>query len=168
METKVDGRSLPRKSLRQIFDSKWIPEPNSGCWLWLGATDGRKGYGRVNIAKSNKSHRQAHRLGYELYKCPIPDRLVLDHKCRNPSCVNPDHLEPVTQLENMRRGEYKKGLALGGMASGEVQKAKTHCPNGHEYTPENTLKRERGWRGCKACHREKEAFRRMSRGNSNV
>jgi hypothetical protein len=138
---------------------QYATEPNSGCWLWLGADDGRKGYGRVNPSKYGQ--RQAHRVMYEMYKGPIPSGLIIDHKCKTPSCVNPDHMEPVTNLENMKRGRYREGLALGGKANGKRQQAKTHCPSGHEYTVENTYIYN-GWRQCRPCHAARERKRRTA------
>ena len=105
--------------LPQRIETKIMPEPNSGCWLWAASLDG-KGYGQVSI---NGRPRRAHRVVYEYERGPIPAGLDLDHKCRNPICVNPDHLEPVTRGENLRRG-------IGNRAA---LHAKTHCPNGHEY-----------------------------------
>lgn len=75
-----------------------------GCWVWQWAKDAN-GYGK----KRHDGHmRMAHRVYYELRHGPIPDDLPLDHLCRNPSCVNPDHLEPVTNAENLRRGTRTK------------------------------------------------------------
>ncbi len=74
---------------------KIMPEPNSGCWFWLGALS--RGYGSLKNAR-------AHRVAYEMTIGPIPEGLVIDHLCRVTSCVNPDHLEAVTQAENVRRG----------------------------------------------------------------
>lgn len=75
------------------------------CWIWRGH-HGRFGYGLFTWAPSRgvSKVRAAHRVAYELLKGPIPDGLVLDHLCRNPPCVNPDHLEPVPQVVNMVRG----------------------------------------------------------------
>lgn len=78
-------------------------DPDTGCWLWLGCKS-PLGYGYVK----RSGHRAAHRLYYTEHVGPIPDGLVLDHLCRNPSCVNPDHLEPVTNAENGRRGICSK------------------------------------------------------------
>lgn len=116
--------------------------PN-GCWLWTGPKSAGRapGYGRVYIG--GKGY-QAHRLAYEELVGPIPAGLVIDHLCRNPACVNPAHLEPVTNAENIRRG-----LAI-----------RTHCPQGHEYTPENVRHRANGHRSCKRCHRDEEAVRK--------
>ena len=155
------ARDSARKTPLEILESKYTPEPMSGCWLWFGATDGRKGYGRVQPGKAHR-HRQAHRLSYDLHKGPIPEGLVVDHICNNPSCVNPDHLQAITQLENMKRGRYKEGLALGGMANGRRQKAKTHCPQGHPYTKGNLRASKDGFRRCLTCHREREIASRAA------
>lgn len=113
----------------------------SGCWEWQGNTD-EDGYGQVFW--EGKSYR-AHRFSYETYVGPIPDGLVLDHLCRNHGCVNPEHVEPVTQRVNVMRGE---GIA-------QANAVKTRCINGHEFTAENTNITPQGWRDCRTCSREK-------------
>ncbi len=95
-----------------------IPEPNTGCWLW-------EGYGKYGLIRVNGKHVLAHRAAYEAFIGPIPDGMHIDHLCRTPSCVNPAHLEPVTQRENVQRGTYGRDL-------------RTHCTRGHELTDENT------------------------------
>lgn len=79
------------------LEAKSIPEPNSGCLLWLAYTD-PSGYGRLHF---NGRQRLAHRLSYENAKGPIPAGLHLLHKCDVPCCINPDHLRPGTQAENV-------------------------------------------------------------------
>jgi hypothetical protein len=80
-----------------------MPEPNTGCWLWLGSDSGN-GYGKVSIDGKDM---MVHRVVYELLVGPIPDGLVLDHipRCRCRRCCNPDHLEPVTIQVNTHRGK---------------------------------------------------------------
>lgn len=83
------------KPLEVRFERLYIPEPNSGCWLWLGDLD-RKGYGELNLGtgiSGKRKRRGAHIVGYELERGPVPEGLELDHLCRTPICVNPDHLE---------------------------------------------------------------------------
>ncbi len=131
--------------------SKYIPDPATGCWIWQASlTPG--GYGCVGV---NSRRVPAHRFFYELYKSKIPDGLQIDHLCRNRACVNPDHLEPVTQRENLLRGIGVSAQSI----------AKTHCPKGHLYTPENTYHRpsKPHWRACRICNREKTIQRRTGK-----
>lgn len=79
-------------------------ERTEGCWFWIGSRD-RLGYGRLH---HDGRPRLAHRLFFELTNGPVPDGLELDHLCRVPSCVRPDHLEPVTHAENLRRGRVAR------------------------------------------------------------
>ncbi len=93
-----------RGSLRHdlaVLDRYWIDE--NDCWLWLGNIN--KGYGRC---KWNGKNVGAHRVFYEVHKGPIPTGADIDHLCRVPSCVNPDHLEAVSRAENTRRGAGTK------------------------------------------------------------
>lgn len=117
------------------YEDKIMPEPNSGCWLWVGPRIG--GYGAVQVDGKTK---RAHRLVYEAERGPIPQGLVLDHLCRTPACVNPDHLEPVTFAENIRRG-------VGFTA---INHRKLGCPKGHLYDYTDI----RGGRVCLTCARE--------------
>lgn len=142
----------PRKDLHDRFMAFVQMDPNGGCWLWSGANDGGAGYGRF-LAREQVGERQAHRVAYAMFCEPIPTGLELDHKCNVPACVNPAHLEPVTREENMRRAS-KIGLALGGLANGARNRAKTHCPHGHEYALTASVSPE-GWRRCKVCNAAK-------------
>ena len=128
------GISRPLADARERFLGK-IERTASGCWEWQGYID-RHGYGRITI---NYKPHSAHRVGYELFVGPIPDGLVIDHLCRNRACVNPEHLEPVTNDENVRRGLRSP--------------TKTHCVHGHEFTIENTRISASGRRRCLECER---------------
>lgn len=92
-------------TLLQRFEKKYIPEPNSGCWLWLG-TINNAGYGRLRYDKS-KSLGSAHRIAWELFRGPIPDGLLALHRCDNSYCVNPDHLFIGDYKANVRDSKQK-------------------------------------------------------------
>ena len=132
-----------RKTLSAAFHEKITGEPNSGCWLWTGTNDGRHGYGRIWL---DGKMRYAHRVGYELLAGSIPEGLELDHLCRVPCCVNPDHLVPVSHRENCRRG-------ITGAVNGAREAAKTHCKRGHPYNKVNTFVDRKGKRVCRTCKR---------------
>jgi hypothetical protein len=106
-----------------------------GCWEWIACRD-RAGYGRLLVGKSAGL---AHRYIYELMIGPVPEGLELDHLCRNTSCVNPAHLEPVSHQENCRRGRQTE--------------RKTHCPRGHPYSGDNLYINPNGSQKCRECHR---------------
>ncbi len=110
-----------------------VHRPELGpCWVWTGPLD-QEGYGNIRVGEIMD---KTHRASYRCHKGEIPAGLDLDHLCRTRSCANPDHLDPVTHIENVRRGE-----------TGKYQTLKTHCPKGHEYTPENV----RMWNGSRSC-----------------
>jgi hypothetical protein len=119
-----------------------VIDPVTGCWVYTGYIS-PNGYGQV-VRRPRKY--QAHRYTYEQVVGPIPEGLDLDHLCRNRACCNPDHLEPVTRRENCLRG-------LCGHITGAKNKAKTHCPQGHEYNEANT-RYCKGERSCRVCARE--------------
>lgn len=82
-------------------------DQSTGCWIWQRRTT--ENYGVAVITSGGKKRNwKAHILYYTLYKGAVPTGLVLDHKCRNTRCVNPEHLEPVTHVENVRRGKNAK------------------------------------------------------------
>ena len=129
--------------LPERFWSKCMPEPNSGCWLWLAAST--RGYGAYAYSGSDDV-RPAHRVTYETLVGAIPDGLVIDHLCRQPCCVNPSHMEPVTIGENVRRGDTR--------SNGSHNREKSACPSGHAYDQQNTYTRRNGGRGCIECRRD--------------
>lgn len=128
--------------LPAFLEDKIQPEPNSGCWLWLGGLrDKDEGYGGAGYA--GKTWR-THKLIYTLLKCEVPVNLALDHDYRNRICCNPDHLTPRTWKENIHRGV---GIAAKNLT-------KTHCSKGHEFTPENTyhyFSKKGRMRQCRIC-----------------
>lgn len=123
--------------LRARVQQHSIPEPNTGCWLWIGAVL-KNGYG---VASRDGRSALAHRVSYEAHIGPIPDGMHLDHLCRMRCCVNPDHLEPVTPAENLRRGEGQKPHAV--------------CRRGHPMTPDNLVYDNGHIRRCATCSRAK-------------
>lgn len=129
------------------FWAKVDPCRTDGCWFWT-ASRNKLGYGRF-YAYGVKSH-AAHRYAHELLVGPIPDGLEINHVCRQPSCVNPQHLEAVTHQVNMR-------LGFTGVPSGVQQRAKTMCPYGHYYSAANTYVNPRGERQCRTCVRTRVA-----------
>jgi hypothetical protein len=127
-------------NLRQRMESKTVR--SASCWNWTGALT-KDGYGTVTVDGRTQ---YAHRVAYEMERGQIPAGLVMDHLCRNRRCVNPDHLEPVTNRTNVLRGAAK----LGGPA------LKTACKWGHPYDERNTGRRaDDNRRYCLTCSREK-------------
>ena len=145
----------PKSNPLERFESFVSPEPNSGCWLWTGYLDAH-GYARLGVVIHDGRWipRPAHQIAYEVFRGPIPDGLVLDHLCRVRCCVNPDHLEAVTNEENLKRGIRDAG----NKAACAKARAKTHCKHGHQYTDETTLRDKNGNRFCSICR--KASFRR--------
>lgn len=142
----------------QRFEDKFHTEPNSGCWIWLGSLDSG-GYGMFKDQGKNK---KAHRVSFELYRNVLPQgptgrTLECDHLCRTRCCVNPDHLELVTRIVNVRRGVRPEQTSA-------QHQAQTHCLRGHEFTPENTYysRMKKGYlhRDCRQC---KAAYQRNRR-----
>lgn len=124
-----------------------LPKQSEDCWIWLGNLDDW-GYGRaVSVRVSPTRTKMAHRWVYEQRVGPIPAGEQIDHLCRIPCCVNPEHLEAVTVAENVRRGLH-----------GELRLA---CRRNHPATPENTyVRKSDNARKCRVCARDD---RRISR-----
>lgn len=118
------------------------------CWVWT-AGKFEDGYA---IFQLHGKLKKAHCVTYEWAHGPVPGELVLDHLCRNRSCVNPFHLEPVTQQINVHRGTS--------FAAANSQK--THCPAGHEYDEANTHVSKSGRRSCRKCGAERMRQKRAA------
>lgn len=123
---------LLAKTFAERIASHVVTDEN-GCEVWTGYRYSN-GYSGISW---NGTQVLGHRLSYEQRVGPIPDGLVIDHLCRNKACINPAHLEPVTSGENTRRA------------------MRTHCVNGHEFTPQNVYRPGDGKRYCRECRRRR-------------
>lgn len=142
-----------RVPIAQRLWSKLDRSDPKACWVWPGGKN-RKGYGVIESGAPYHRPRPAHRVAYELTIGPIPEGLVIDHLCRNHSCVNPAHLEAVTIRENIMRGVNPKVL---------LHLARK-CKRGHDLTPENSVwHKSNGKRRCRECIREYSRQRRLSK-----
>lgn len=132
---------LPERiRLRIVFQSFEKKGVSGHCWIWTGPL--YTGYGRISYRSKTL---KAHRAVYEILVGAIPAGLELDHLCCNRACVNPSHLEPVTRLENIKRSH------IYGIGNG----TRTHCRQGHEFTPSN-IYRWHGKRFCLKCQRYRQ------------
>jgi hypothetical protein len=114
---------------------KYIHRSLTGCWLWTKTSPDKNGYCHVG------RHNLAHRWVYENLVGPIPNGKLLHHRkeiCSSKRCVNPDHVELTTPSDHIDAGP-------------NINRSKTHCVRGHEYTKENTIIDKSGWRKCLAC-----------------
>lgn len=128
-----------REPLADRFWRKVALTDDGGCWLWQASFMG-VGYGGFSV---DGVMRYAHRVAYELIVGPIPEGLHIDHLCRVRHCVNPSHLEAVTQAENIRRGCGPAAIAV----------RENRCHRGHEFTLESTRLESNGKRHCRTCAR---------------
>jgi len=131
------------------FTPKWLISKTHSyegtpCWEWQ-ANKLYNGYGSFWVKKGKDVC--AHRWSYEHYVGPIPTGYHVDHLCRNISCVNPDHLEPVTPIVNAQR-------------AAKTWKSLTHCKRGHEFIEENTYTSPNGRKHCRSCRKVSEATQR--------
>jgi hypothetical protein len=139
---------------------KWVPvderlarlsHDEGECRIWHGSTSGRGSYGQIRV---DGVLLYAHRVAWEVANGPIPEGMQVDHLCRQTLCIRPDHLEPVTPEENMRRSR------------GWRQKAA--CKYGHPFTEDNVYRDPRGHRGCRTCRRGRLKQWRAEGNDSNA
>jgi hypothetical protein len=136
-----------RSVIEKRFEDKYVPEPNTGCWLWTGTTAGY-GYGSLRISPARMW--PAHRVSYLLHKGHMQEGLVIDHLCRNRGCVNPEHLELVTHAVNILRG----------VGAGANFERRTHCGRGHLLSEDNVAKNLADKRRrCLICRRAADILR---------
>ena len=131
------NRKLLERLFKKITVSKTNIYKNVPCWEWQAYIN-KRGYGEVGFRAKK---RNAYKVFYEIFVEIVPKGLELDHLCRNTRCVNPAHLEPVTHIENMRRGNSASTLNM----------KKTHCKYGHELSGWNLLPNKLGRRQCRNC-----------------
>jgi hypothetical protein len=130
------------EELDQFWSYVYDGDDANGCWIWTGKSmGGSKCFGYYGGFTVKGRMRYAHRLSYELHNGPVPDGHELDHLCQQHYCVNPDHLEPVTHQENIRRSERCQVTA---------------CPAGHPYDEINTHINKKGHRICRPCAKLRE------------
>ncbi len=136
-------------TLMERLMAKTMPVTESGCWIWMGNVS-PTGYGQIQQTSQRKML-LVHRVAYELFRGPIAEGLQIDHLCSVRCCINPNHLEAVTPLENTRRSIARNG--------GHWERKITHCPHGHTYDTKNTYINRKGKRICRACNQIRMAKR---------
>lgn len=149
---------FPNRLTHPDFLNRISPEPNTGCWLWLGCSNpngyGSFGHERVDGVRRKRS---AHRYSFEYTNGPIPDGMFVCHRCDTKACVNPDHLFLGTPKDNMQ-DMIRKGRQV--QAAADIQRAKTHCRRGHPFSGDNLWVWRKTLRFCKICMRENQRRKR--------
>lgn len=147
-----DNTPIIRKYPR-FWSKVRITDDHRECWEWLAALNS-KGYGSFSVNKKTPS---SHCYSYVINKGPIPEGFQVTHRCDNPKCVNPNHLVAGTPKYNAQ-DSIKKGR--------NHELNRTHCPKGHEYSPENTVI-IKGSRNCRQCINARERIARKRRRENN-
>lgn len=135
----------PKPTLEDRLYKNMPIEDSNKCWNWSGYKI-TSGYGGFFVGvKDKRKFYLAHRLSYEHFVGPIPEKFVIDHLCRNPSCINPTHLEAVTHAVNVQRGKMSRYWPT--------------CNNGHAWDEETKFYRVDGSVTCRICKRINERKR---------
>lgn len=146
----------PPPSLEEAFWQRVTPGSVDECWPWHGTLH-QDGYGQYRVGGRKGKMWRAHRMSFLIAHGELPpEPLVIDHVCRNRACVNPAHLEAVSDAENIRRGILMERYL-------RFRASQTHCKRGHLLDEANLLKSSDGHRRCKTCHRDRaRALRRAA------
>jgi hypothetical protein len=139
------NRTYVRIPIEDRLFAKLAPGPN-GCLEFMGARY-PFGHGQISVGGSARRMVRAHRVAWEMHNGPIPEGLYVCHTCDNPPCCNPEHLYVGTKADNMNDMSRRRRAK---------NSKKTHCAQGHEFTPENTAPRYdtssgRPGRRCRTC-----------------
>ena len=140
----------PNSKYKTLDDLFTAIQKTDDCWIWLDVKD-KLGYGRAG------KRGYAHKVVYDALISGVPEGFELDHTCRNPSCVNPGHLEPVSHKENVHRGAGPTA----------INAKKTHCKRGHELTNENVRITVAGGRLCLTCYKAYQQERTLRIATEN-
>lgn len=155
-KTKLHALDFTHKAIARFWSRV---DTTESCWAYSGPSFNQRGYGAFNYRYKRYA---AHRVAYQLLKGDIPPEYVVDHLCRNVCCVNPQHLEAVTNHENV--------VVRGVVSPTSINARKTHCSRGHLFDDENTHYKPQYGRSvgiqrmCRVCDRHKKLEKRRLLG----